>query len=75
VNRFVDPNNNTWVNCSVADEVTEGGAVDDSIHILARCATAILAGSLHASTSELVSGAATELSYNLVEMCFGKLTL
>ena len=46
--------------------------VDDITHILARCATAILAGSLRSSTSELVSGAATDLSYNLVEMRFGK---
>jgi hypothetical protein len=60
--------------CSVADELTEGGAVI-STHILARCATVILAGSLHASTSEIVSGAATALSYTLVEMHFGKLPL
>jgi len=43
--------------CSVAENVTdsEGGAVDDSADILARCATTIPAGSLRASTSDLVA--------------------
>ena len=45
--------------CSVAEDVTEGGAVDDSADILARCAITTPAGLLRASTSDLVSGAAT----------------
>jgi hypothetical protein len=48
--------------CSVAEDVTEGGAVDDSADILARCATTTPAGSFRASTSDLVSGVATEPS-------------
>ena len=47
--------------------MTEGGAVDDNADILARCATTIPAGSLRASTSVLVAGAAMELSCNFGE--------
>ena len=58
--------------CSVAEDVTEGGAVDDGADILARCAATIPAGRLCSSTSDLVSGAAAEPSYDLVEMHFSK---
>ena len=58
--------------CMVADDVTEGGAENDSADILARCAATIPAGSLRSSTSDLVSGTATEPSYNFGEMRFGK---
>ena len=60
------------MSCSVANDVIEGGAEDDSANTLARCAATIPAGSLHSSTPDLVSGTATELSYDLVEMHFGK---
>ena len=40
------------------------GAVDDSADILARCATTTPVGSLRASMPYLVSGAATEPSYD-----------
>ena len=45
--------------CSVAEDVTEGGAVDDRADLLARCAITTPAGRLRAWTSDLVSGAAT----------------
>ena len=50
--------------CSVAEDVTECGAVDDSADILARCAITTPAGRLRASTSDLVSGAVTEQSFD-----------
>ena len=40
------------------------GAVDDNADILARCATTTPKGSLRAPTLDLVSGAATEPSYD-----------
>ena len=60
------------MSCSVANDVIEGGAEDDSANTLARCAATIPAGRLCSSTSDLVSGAAAEPSYDLVEMHFSK---
>jgi len=51
--------------CSVAEDVTEGVVVEDSVGILARCATTAHKCNLRASTSDLVSGAATEPSSDL----------
>ena len=51
--------------CSVAEDVTEGVVVEDSVGILARCATTTHEGNLLASTSDLVSGVATEPSSDL----------
>jgi len=42
-----------------AEDVTEGGAVDDCVDILARCAITTPPDLLCASTSDLVSGAGT----------------
>ena len=49
--------------CLVA-EMCNGGIVDDSADILARCATTTPAGSLRALTFDLVSGAAKMPSYD-----------
>ena len=43
--------------CSIAEDMTEGVVVEDSVGILARCATTTHEGNLRASTSDLVSGA------------------
>ena len=48
--------------CSVAEDVTKGGDADNSINILDRYASRTPAGSLRASTSDLVSGVATKPS-------------
>jgi len=50
--------NLTAPSCSVAEDMTEGVVVEDSVGILARCATTTHEGNLRASTSDLVSGAA-----------------
>ena len=47
---------------SCSAKLTEGGAVEKSADIPARCATTTRAGSFGASTPDLVSGAATEPS-------------
>jgi len=60
----VTASNLNALSCSLAEDVTEGGAVDDGADILARFATTTPAGSLRASMSDLVSGAATEPSYD-----------
>jgi len=59
----VTASNLNALSCSVVEDVTEGGAVDDGADILARFATTTPAGSLRASMSDLVSGAAMEPSY------------
>ena len=48
--------------CSVAEDVTENGAVDDSSHMLARYSTTNPADSLCALTFDIVLKAATEPS-------------
>ena len=58
----VDTSDGQQRECAIllgAEDVTEGGAVDDSADILARCALTTPAGLLCASTSDLVSGAGT----------------
>jgi len=58
----VDPSDGQQRECTIllgAEDVTEGGAVDDSADILAHCAITTPAGNLRASTSDLVSGAGT----------------
>jgi len=61
---LTDPNL-TAPSCSVVEDVTEGVFVEDSVGILVRCATTTHEGNLRASTSDLVSGVATEPSSDL----------
>ena len=53
--------------CSVAEDVTVGGAVDDSADILARCANTFSVGGLRALTSSLDSGMTTGPSCDFEE--------
>jgi len=54
--------NLTAPSCLVAENVTEGGVVDGSVEIPSRCATTTPESNLRASTSDVVSGTATEPS-------------
>ena len=52
----VTASNLNALSCSVAEDVTEGGAVDDGADILARHASTFSVGDLRVSTSGLDSG-------------------
>jgi len=65
---LMDPvmaSNLTASSCLVVEDMTEGVIVEDSVGILARCATTTHEGNLRVSTSDLVSGAAMAPSSDL----------
>jgi len=61
--------------CLVAECVAEGGAVNDSVDLLAACDIMIPPEGLRASTSDLDSGVVTKTSFDLEEMHLRKSSL